>query len=362
MSRCIVLVVGLLTGLSTVTVTAQQIESASGAEIGTIFGLSRVSNARFSTDEEGTTYIGLPSAIGSSLLGVPSIYVTWFVDERFSIGPEFSLGRMSGDGDAFTSLYLAGRTAFHSRGIATSDAYVFGRGAIRVVSAMFFGDSESDTDVGLGAGLGYRWRVGSRLVARVEGGYRRWFDAANNEFSLLLGLGARAGQVAAVPDNRSSRPEIGAFFGLSRFSADGEGATLVGFPSALGSSGTGNPSMYVSWFPSERFSFGPEFSLGRTSGKGDPFTSLYLAGRCTFHSGGGVKSGAYIFGRGAIRSISAGESESDTAVIVGAGLGYSWPAGSVLVVRAEGGYRRWFDDVGTNEISLLLGLGASIGD
>ncbi len=188
MWRCIP-VVCLLVCLATSTVAAQQMESASGAEIGTLFGVSH-----FNTDGVGATLIGVPSALGSSIAGNPSIYVSWFLDERFSIGPEFSLGRTSGEGAAFTSLYLAGRGAFHSGGNATSGAYVFGRGAIRVVSAEASGESESETDVSLGAGLGYRWRVGSGLVVRAEGGYRRWFDdAGTNDFSLLLGLGASVG-------------------------------------------------------------------------------------------------------------------------------------------------------------------------
>ena len=344
--------------LIAISVSAQQMESASGTEIGTLFGLSR-----FSTDGDAATLIGLPSAPGSSFAGNPSIYVTWFLNDRFSFGPEISLGRFSADGISFTSLYLAGRTAFHSGGAATSGAYVFGRGALRVISVEVSGESESDTDVSVGAGLGYRWRVGNALVVRTEGGYRRWFDdTGTNDFSIFIGLGTRAGQVAAVQKNRSSHPEIGTFFGLSRFSSDGEGATLIGLPSAPGVGFTGNPSMYVSWFPSGRLSIGPEFSLGRTSDNEDTITSLYLAGRGAIHPKGNTNSGAYLFGRGAVRVLSAGDSESDTDISVGAGLGYRWRVGNALVVRTEGGYRRWFDDTGTNDFSLLIGLGASVGD
>ena len=343
--------------LIAISVSAQQMESTSGTEVGTLFGLSR-----FGTDGDAATLIGLPSAPGSSLAGNPSIYVTWFLNDRFSFGPEFSLGRSSEDGISLTTLYLAGRTAFHSGGAATSGAYVFGRGALRVISVGISGESESDTDVSVGAGLGYRWCVGSGLVVRAESGYGRWFDAGTNDFSIFLGLGARAGRVDAVQKNRSSHPEIGTFLGLNRFSSDGEGATLIGLPSAPGVGFIGNPSMYVSWFPSGRLSIGPEFSLGRTSDDGDAVTSLYLAGRSAIHPYGNTNSGPYLFGRGAILVLSAGDSESDTEVSVGAGLGYRWRVGNALVVRTEGGYRRWFDDTGTNDISVLIGLGASVGD
>ena len=188
MLRCI-LIVCLSVCLSTSTVSAQQMKSASGAEIGTLFGFSHLR-----ADGDGVTLIGVPSAGLWSITSHPSIYISWFMDERFSIGPEFSLGRFSTEGDAFTSLYLAGRGAFHSGGGATSGAYVFGRGAVQVISVGESGESESETDFGLGAGLGYRWRVGTGFIVRAEGGYQRWFDNPGiNDFSFLLGLGASVG-------------------------------------------------------------------------------------------------------------------------------------------------------------------------
>ena len=153
--------------LAAISVSAQQMESASGVEIGTLFGLSRIS-----TGGEGATLIGLPSALGSSVLGNPSIYVSWFPDERFSIGPEFSLGRFSGEGVSFTSAYLAGRIAFHSGGATMSGAYVFGRGALRYISAEASGESESDTDVSLGPG----WAIAGVREAVLSRGPKAGID------------------------------------------------------------------------------------------------------------------------------------------------------------------------------------------
>ncbi|MDE3259289.1 MAG: hypothetical protein OYM47_15795 [Gemmatimonadota bacterium] len=345
--------------LAAISVSAQQKESASGAEIGTLFGLSHLSD-----NGEDVTLIGLPSASLLYIYQNPSIYVSWFSNERLAFGPEFSLGRFSVEGHSITSLFLSGRTAFHSGSVSTSGAYVFCRGALLLSIDNRSGESESDTDVSVGAGLGYCWPLASGLVVRAEGGYRRWFeDPGVNEFSLLLGLGARAGHASAVEDSRSTRAEIGTLFGLSQLSIDGDGLTLIGIPLAPLPGITQNlyPSIYVSWFPDDRFSIRPEFGLGRASVDGESITSLYLAGQTGFHSGDVAASGAYVFGHGAIRVISAGESESDTDVGAGAGLGYRWRARSGLVVRAECRYRRWFDDPGTNEFSLLLGLGASIG-
>lgn len=361
MSRYI-LSVCLYLCLTSGAVSAQQIESASGVEIGTRFGLSRLN-----VDGESGTLIGVPSAIGSIVTGNPSIYVSWFPDERFSIGTEFSLGRTSGERIASTVLHLAGRGAFHFGGEETSGAYLFGRGGLMVASGEESGESESETDVSLGGGLGYRWPLASGLVVRTEGEYRRWFDDPGiNAFSFILGLGAGVGHASAVKNSRTTQAEIGTLFGLSRLSIAGEGLTLIGIPLAPVSGVTRNPypSIYVSWFPVERFSIGTEFSLGRTSdafGDESHFTSFHLAGRGAYHLVGVATSGAYAFGRGAIRTTSVGESGSATDGSLGGGLGYRWRVGSGLVVRAEGGYRRWFDDAGTNEFSLLLGLGASIG-
>lgn len=355
MWRCI-LAVCLTACLAPSTVSAQQMESASGAEIGTFFGLSH-----FNTDGEGVTLIGLPSAPVSSISGNPSIYICWFPHQRFSIGPEFSMGRTSGDGNSISSLYLSGRGAYHSGGDAASGAYILGRGALRVFNAAASGESETETDFGLGTGLGYRWRVGTGTIVRAEGGYRRWFDAGTNEFALLLGLGANAGGIAAATDRdtRISQTEIGTLFGLSRLGIDG-GGTFIGLPSSLGSIVTGYPAIYVSRFLSERFSMGPEFSFGRTSVDGDAITSFYLAGRTAFHSGGVPTSGAYAFGRGAVRVLSSG-SDSDTVVSMGAGLGYRWRVGPWFIVRTEGGYRRWFEDPPYNDFSVHIGLGANLG-
>ena len=74
--------------------------------------------------------------------------------------------------------------------------------------------------------------------------------------------------------------EIGTLFGLSRFSGEGEGATAIAVPappSLFFAFAPGNPSLYVSWFPSEQLAIGPEFSFGRFSIDDDDEIENFLA-------------------------------------------------------------------------------------
>ena len=180
-------------------VDSEKNASAPEVEIGTLFGLSRrVLNFNWFGNSETVTltHIGVPTAPNLLFLHpahrpyyIPSLYVLWFPSEKLSIGPEFSLGRSSSDGDGITSLYLGGRGVFSLRTNTMSSPYILGLGALATVA----GDDESETDFSGGAGLGYQWRLGSALVLRAEGQYRRWFNEKINDLSLIIGLGTRLG-------------------------------------------------------------------------------------------------------------------------------------------------------------------------
>ena len=344
-------------------------ESATGIEIGTLFGLSHLSS-----NGDGITTIGVPSA-PLAFFGNPSLYISWFPNEQLAIGPEFSFGRFSSDGDGITSLYLGGRGAFFLQSNPMSSPYILGHGALLVINDS---DAESESDFSIGAGLGYQWRLGSALVLRAEGRYRRWFDDEVNDFSFLLGLGTRAGRVGREKDAPASEVEIGTLFGLSRrvlnfnWFGNSETVTLthIGVPAAPNLLFLHPahrpyyiPSLYVLWFPNEKLSIGPEFSFGRSSSDGVGITSLYLGGRGTFSLRTNKMSGPYILGLGALATV-AGDGtefdESETDFSAGAGLGYQWRLGSALVLRAEGQYRRWFNEE-INDLSLIIGLGTRLG-
>ena len=171
-------------------------------EVGTQFGISHlIPDGDDSTTS--ITYTRLPSGtfldIGSS---PTSLYATWFPNQQFGIGPEFSLGRVSVSGEGedagITSFHLGGRAAFFPLTHLRSSPYVLGRVSTTIFSGddiFFFNDTQTLTSFGIG--LGYQWRIGDAFVFRAEGQYQRLFmsneDDDANEFSLILGIGTRFG-------------------------------------------------------------------------------------------------------------------------------------------------------------------------
>ena len=176
--------------------------------------------------------------------------------------------------------------------------------------------------------------------------------------------------------------EIGTLFGLSR--SPSYETIHIGVPSTISTIvPPGIPSLYVSWFLSERLALGSEFSFGRFSvdDEGDDedddaygFTTLYLGGRGAFFLQSNALSGPYLLLNGALMNLHLLGDEDDpynvphTYFSAGVGLGYQWRVGPAFVLRTEGRYRMWFLDEefpliadGTDEFSLFIGLGTRLG-
>ena len=348
----LVVVVCMALFVLTATVFAQEMEAVAGLEIGTLFGLTH-----HSSDGEGATIIGVPSSPTLGIPGIPSLYISWFPVADISIGSEFSAGRTSGDIYGITSIYFGGRGAFFPLGSETSGLYLLGHGAVRHFAIR---ERDSVTDFAAGGGLGYRWRLGPAFVLRSEGRYRRWFDDGVNDFSLLIGLGTRGGRGDAERIDLPAEYEIGTRFGVSHISSDDDSIVMIAVPGSPTSGVLGNPSLYVSWFPSANMSVGPEINIGRSSGGAVGTTSVNLGGRGMFFPRSNARSGPYLMCHGAVLVLDVVEGESETDFSAGGGMGYQLRLGPTFVVRAEGRYRRWFDDA-VNDFSLLIGLGARIG-
>ena len=170
-----------LFSLALLFATPSQSSSATGVEIGTLLGVSHI----FS-DGEGITSISLP---GSSFPTLPLLYVSWFPGEKVAIGPEFSYGRTSADGESLSTLVAGAQVAFFLQSNAMSGPYVLGQGSLLLAS----GEGDTESDFAFGAGMGYQSRVGP-AVFRMEGRYRRWVeDGGTNEILFILGLGVRFG-------------------------------------------------------------------------------------------------------------------------------------------------------------------------
>ncbi len=86
-----------LFSLALLFATPPQSSSATGVEIGTLFGGSHI----FS-DGDGITSISFP---GSYVNTLPLLYVSWFPGEKIAFGPEFSFGRTSVDGESLSTLF-----------------------------------------------------------------------------------------------------------------------------------------------------------------------------------------------------------------------------------------------------------------
>ncbi len=332
--------------------SAQETESVRGFEIGTLFGLTH-----HSSDGDGATIIGLPSSPTLGIPGIPSLYVSWFPVANVSVGSEFSAGRTAGDVFGITSLYFGGRGTFSPLGFSRSGLYVLCHGAVRHFDLR---ERPSVTDFAAGGGLGYRWRLGPAFVLRAEGRYRRWFDDGVDNFSLLLGLGARTGSGGEVPNIAGPLFEIGTRFGISRISSDDDSIVMMAAPGSPTSGVLGNPSIYVSWFPSVKLSVGPEINIGRSSGSTIRTTSLNFGGRALFSLKDNAGTGPYLLCNGAVLVLDVDEREAEADFSAGGGVGYQLRAGAAFLIRAEAQYRRWFDDE-VNDYSLLVGLGARIG-
>ncbi len=348
----IMVVACLAASMPTGPVSGQEMETAAGIEIGTLFGLTH-----HSSNGEGATIIGLPSSPTLGIPGIPSLYLSWFPVADVSIGSEFSVGRTSGDVYGITSLYFGGRGTFFPLGSATSGLYLLGHGAARHFAIR---ERDSVTDFAAGGGLGYQWRLGPAFVLRAEGRYRRWFDDGVDDFSLLLGLGARPGRGGEERNAPVTKYEIGTRFGISRVSSDDDSIVMIAAPGSPTSGVLGNPSLYVLWFPSAKMSIGPEINIGRSSGSTVGTTSLNLGGRALFSLQDNAGSGPYLLCQGAVLVLDVDERDSETDFSAGGGMGYQLRLGTSFVLRAEGQYRRWFDDE-VNDLSLLVGLGARLG-
>lgn len=171
-------------------------------EVGTQFGLSRLV-----PDEDSDfnlTITHLPTSFMYVGASPTSLYYTWYPSKYFSLGPEFSYGRLSvtetysdeSDTTGITAIYLGGRVAFFFMDSAASSPYLLGRVSQTILNGndeYFFDDDEILTSFGLG--VGYQWRIGSSFALRTEAQFQRVYVAEEfaTEYALVIGIGSRFG-------------------------------------------------------------------------------------------------------------------------------------------------------------------------
>ena len=176
--------------------------------------------------------------------------------------------------------------------------------------------------------------------------------------------------------------EVGTQFGISHIIPDGDDSTTsityTRLPSGtfidIGSSPT---SLYATWFPSQQFGIGPEFSLGRLSVSEEYWgeeedagiTSFHLGVRAAFFPLNHLQSSPYVLGRVSTTIFSGDDTlffdDIETLTSFGFGFGYQWRIGAAFVFRSEVQYQRLLlpdEDDDANEFSLIFGIGTRFGN
>lgn len=197
----------------------------------------------------------------------------------------------------------------------------------------------------------------------------------------ILGFVLLVSLLLAITPALANEFEIGTQFGISHLIPEGDDSTTITYtrlPSVasldIGSSPT---SLYATWFPSQQFGIGPEFSLARFSvseenswGEEEDagITSLHLGVRAAFFPLNHLQSSPYVMGRVSTTLFSGDDiyvfDEVETFSSFGIGFGYQWRIGDAFVFRAEGQYQRLLapDDDDANEFSLIFGIGTRFGN
>lgn len=181
---------------------------ATDFEVGTLFGISRMSSTD-SDDDATLSYTRLPSVALFDISASPTaLYAMFYPTKQIGIGPEFSYGSTSvsveywgeRDTETVSTLHLGGRAVVFLTDYALSSPYLMGRASLTQFSGeldgfFFSDDSESITSVGIG--VGYQFVIKPAFVLRFEGQYNRLMitdeDDPLNEFSLRIGIGTRFG-------------------------------------------------------------------------------------------------------------------------------------------------------------------------
>ena len=175
----------------------------------------------------------------------------------------------------------------------------------------------------------------------------------------VVGLVLVCAILASEPASAQDTPsvEIGTSAGVTIVSAYGSSDTHVGIPGGVGPLATFSPMMYATIFATPSVIVEPQVSVSSTSSSGSSVTFLTIVGQVGYLFKTGETSSPYLAASGAFQHASGGGSVSGPGV--GAEFGYRFVVKSVLGVRVNGRYRRWFSDFKeTNEIGFGVALGA----
>lgn len=184
-----------------------------------------------------------------------------------------------------------------------------------------------------------------------------------NSFTGLLALVlvAAAPVAAHAQDAAKPRAEIGVRGGLSVYSREGaERVSVLGIP---GGTLFSTSTLYAMMFVRPQVALEPQVGIvrvGTEGGSSGLFTGALQVNQFFDDPSAGAAFGLLNLGF----TTGIGGGTSSTLYAAGGGAGYRTILSETLGVRLEGRYRRLFGDEGpgSNEFSILVGLGAVLGN
>jgi len=165
-------------------------------EVGTSLGVTVLRQSNPSGFGASTsTSATVISAPGNGIQAAPTLYLTLFATPSVMIEPQVAFMSFSENGATSTAIGIGGQFGYLFKPSAPGSAYLSVTSAFASFSTSAGSFSSSRSGPGLGAALGYRFKVktkvGASLAVRFDARYRRWFSDFKNlsEYGFGIGLG-----------------------------------------------------------------------------------------------------------------------------------------------------------------------------
>ncbi|MFH1766352.1 MAG: outer membrane beta-barrel protein [Gemmatimonadota bacterium] len=147
-------------------------------------------------EADNVTVIGLPSM--SSSWGTGVVRFGFFVSPQISIEPSISLARWSSEDNSVTAVQIFPNLVYHFKEFEMIPLpYVRLGAGLNRQSHSFDGESDSESQFGIGGGVGVKIPFAKTAFLRLEGGYDKWLegdkeDGARGFGAIRLSVGISA--------------------------------------------------------------------------------------------------------------------------------------------------------------------------
>lgn len=140
-----------------------------------------MANVVVGLEDEDMTVFGVPT-VGFGLLS-PGIYASFAVGPYVAVEPQLGLLVIAGDGETDYAVNFVGQVDYFLRGQGRSSPYIFASGGVVSYSG------SDRTPKTISGGAGYRFRLGDRLVFRLDGRFTHFTDEGGDAIALMLSIG-----------------------------------------------------------------------------------------------------------------------------------------------------------------------------